>query len=144
MHDLLCGIDPDSKESGLAVWNVKRQEFDTITQLPFWDLIDYIETLRENYKICIYVEASWQIKKSNWHSKRGQSKYVGEKIAKCVGSNHQVGRLLVEYCLSSYLDCVEVLPKGKLDAKSFKQLTGVTTRTNSEKRDAAYLVYGIK
>ena len=134
------GIDPDVDKSGFAIWESVSQDYDYITQLPFWDLIEHIERMDTN--CVVYVEASWQLKKSNWHNKKGQSKAVGEKIAKAVGANHQVGKLIVEYCKVNGVKYVEILPQGKFNAKEFKQITGITARTNSEKRDAALLVYG--
>ncbi len=136
---IIVGIDPDIDKSGFAVWNSHQQSFVEITALPFFDLIERLEWLGD---VTVVVEAGWLIKKSNFHGRKGQSKAVGEKIAKAVGANHQVGKLLVEWCRSNNIDVVEIKPLGKVDSDKFKMMTGWHDRTNSEHRDAAMLVFG--
>ena len=95
-----------------------------------------------NIPINVVIEAGWLHKKSNWHGRAGQTKSVGEKIAKSVGRNHQVGILLKEYCEIKGIKHTLVKPKGKVKADYFKKLTGYTKRTNQDQRDAGMLVFG--
>jgi len=66
---------------------------------------------------------------------------VAQKIAKNVGTNHAVGKLFVDFCKHHEIKYEEVLPKGKIDAKTFWALTGWKPRTNQEERDAAMLIF---
>ena len=139
---IYIGIDPDVDKSGFAVWNSSGKQFGHVGQYSFFDLIDQIELLKMFHNVAVVVEAGWLIKKSNWHDKPKQSKAVGEKIAKAVGTNHQVGKLLVEWCKHNNIKCIEIKPMGKLNAREFKKITGWEKRTNPEQRDAAMLVFG--
>ena len=139
---IYIGIDPDVDKSGFAAKNSNDKQFAHIWQYSFFDLIYQIELIKIVHDVVVVVEAGWLIKKSNWHSNPKQSKAVGEKIAKAVGANHQVGKLFVEWCESKNIECIEVKPMGKLNAREFKKITGWEQRTNPEQRDAAMLVFG--
>ena len=135
------GIDPDVDESGFAVWNDESEEFETIDQASFFEITLIISTMAKAFDVQVVIEAGWLIKKSNWHGHKRQSKAVGEKIAKAVGANHQVGKLFCEFCNNSHIVYQSQKPLGKLDARQFKRITGWEKVTNSEKRDAAMLVF---
>ena len=80
-------------------------------------------------------------KKSNLHSRYGQSKSAGERIAKNVGENHATGKLLVEMAKSLNLNVVEVRPtRKKKNSEEFNRITGWVGRSNQEQRDAAMQV----
>lgn len=137
------GVDPDTDKSGFSVWDQGRQEFDHIGKETFFDLTEKILILRE-FEISVFVEAGWLNKKSNFHRRKGQSKSVGEKIAKAVGANHQIGKLIVEFCNKNSINVTEVRPTSKkLKSDEFKRITGYKKRTNSEMRDSAMLVFGM-
>jgi hypothetical protein len=138
---IAIGIDPDVDNSGIACWDKTTKSFDYIKNMSFWDIIEEFEAW--NINIEVVIEAGWLIKKSNWHGHSLQNKSVGERIAKNVGSNHQVGKLLNEYCLKKGIKVTLVKPKGKINAKTFKNITNYKERTNQDKRDAAMLVYGM-
>jgi len=142
MTKIYLGIDPDVAKSGVAIWNSGEKEFVGLSTLKFFDLTTAIQFYKNN-QLVVVIEAGWLNKKSNFHGRKGQSKAVGEKIAKAVGANHQVGKLLIEFCQSVNVDYVEVRPANKkIDAAGFKKITGYEGRTNSEVRDAAMLVFG--
>jgi len=136
------GIDPDVKESGFAIWDNKTKEID-YGKLPFWDLIKKIDYYVRNYEVKFIIEAGWLNKKSNFHNRPYQSKLIGERIAKNVGSNHQVGKLLVEYCEKYKLDYELKVPKQKKYTSYYIQnLTGIKVK-NQDIIDAIMLVWGI-
>lgn len=136
------GIDPDVKESGFAIWDNKTKEID-YGKLSFWDLIKKIEYYSRNYEVKFIIEAGWLNKKSNFHNRPYQSKLIGERIAKNVGSNHQVGKLLVEYCEKYKLDYELKVPKQKKYTSYYIQnLTGIKVK-NQDIIDAIMLVWGI-
>ena len=137
------GIDPDTEKSGSAVWSTTEKAFKDISTLAFFDLIALIERYNEKgFELIVFIEAGWLIKKSNWHVKKGQKKSVGEKIAKDVGANHQVGKLIAEYCENKKITYALIKPQGKKNKAEFKRITGWEKVTNPEKRDAAMLVFG--
>jgi len=92
----------------------------------------------------VVVEAGWLNKKSNFHGRANQTKAVGEKIAKAVGANHQIGKLIIEYCNKNKIKVSQVRPKvKKLNSEEFRLFTGYKKRTNPEHRDSAMLVFGL-
>ena len=136
------GIDPDVKESGFAIWDNKTKEID-YGKLSFWELIKKIEYYARCYEVKFIIEAGWLNKKSNFHCRPYQSKLIGERIAKNVGSNHQVGKLLVEYCEKYKLNYELKIPKTKKYTSYYlENLTGIKVK-NQDIIDAIMLVYGI-
>lgn len=140
MGNICIGIDPDLIKSGVAAWNGK--EFVTLKTMRFFELTLYLEWQKnENENVTVYIEGGWLNEKSNFHSAQGAR--VREIIAKNVGENHAVGKLLVEYCELEMITHHIIRPtQKKWDAEVFKKITGVEIRTNSEMRDAARLVFG--
>jgi len=146
---IYIGIDPDIEASGIAHWDTETSTFDYIKNMSFWDIMDVLEIMNmtKTYEVIdftVIIEAGWLISKSNWHGKGYQSKSVGEKIAKNVGSNHQIGILIAEYCERYGIAYELKKPLGKVKSDYFKKITGYTKRTNQDQRDAAMLVYGYK
>ena len=141
---IYIGIDPDVHKSGVAIYNSDTRELQ-IQNLNFWELIELLETKMISVTpIKVIIEGGWLNKKSNWH---GGNKLASSKISKNVGANHQVGKLIVEFCEKYYISHDVVKPKNlikgkKIDAKTFKSITGYQGRTNQETRDAAMFVFG--
>jgi antitoxin component of RelBE/YafQ-DinJ toxin-antitoxin module len=138
---IYIGIDPDTQKSGVCYYRTGAKM--DLYNLDFWSAIKFIETVQNadvEYKVII--EGGWLNKKSNWHAAQGRA---AEKIAKNVGMNHQVGILIAEYCEHNGIPYEVVKPtKSKVNAKTFKSITGYEGRTNQETRDAAMLVFGRK
>lgn len=136
------GIDPDVKKSGVAI---RGERLCTLVVLlkTYFDLFDLLETHIMDYgieDIHIYIEAGWLNAKSNFHGKAGQSKSVGERIAKNVGANHETGKKIVEMCEYLGLKYTLVRPQSaKMKPEIFEKITGIKTR-NSELIDAAVLI----
>jgi len=135
------GIDPDIGLSGYAI--MAGGVFEDIRTLKFFEVCDEIKVTEQicrsiGNSLVVYIEAGWLHKKSNWHGGRGA---VAQKIAKNVGTNHAVGKLFVAFCEHYGIKHEEVLPKGKVDAKTFWSITGWKPRTNQEQRDAAMLIF---
>lgn len=140
---IFIGIDPDVDKSGFAVWCSKSKALKELKVSRFFELIYEIDSIiSEGFEVVVCIEAGWLIKKSNFHSRKGQTKAVGEKIAKAVGANHQVGKLIAEYCDNKKIAFGLIKPQGKKNADEFKKITGYVKRTNSEMRDSAMLVFG--
>ncbi|MDN5622726.1 MAG: hypothetical protein L0G93_21690 [Acinetobacter sp.] len=138
--DLIIGIDPDLEKSGVAVLG---QSFE-LKNLTFAETVELFRSHQDQIKKVV-IEAGWMNRKSNLHSRIGQSKCAGERIAKNVGENHATGKLLVEMAKSFGLAVVEVRPtKTKKNSEEFNRITGWQGRTNQEQRDAGMLIWGMK
>lgn len=137
---IIIGIDPDLEKSGVAILGQSLE----LKNLTFSETVELFRTHQDEIKKVV-IEAGWKNKKSNVHGCVGQSKIVGERIAKNVGENHATGKLLVEMARSLGLPVVEVKPtRKKLKAEDFNRITGWQGRTNQEQRDAGMLIWGMK
>ncbi|WP_313418805.1 hypothetical protein [Sphingobacterium multivorum] len=144
---LIIGIDPDVDRSGVAIYNRETKGI-KLSALSFFSLFDLLK--EEKLKIReVVVEASWLIKKSNFHCER-KGASVASRIGSKTGANHEVGRKIVEMCKVLDIKCVCVRPlkkrwkgpKGKITHEEFKMITKISQRTNQEMRDAGLLVWG--
>lgn len=140
MNNLIIGIDPDLEKSGVAILDDSLE----LKNLTFSETVDLFRSQQNRIKKVV-IEAGWLNKKSNVHGCYGQSKIVGERIAKNVGENHATGKLLVEMAKSLNLNVVEVRPtRTKKNSEEFNRITGWVGRSNQEQRDAAMLIFGMK
>lgn len=141
MKKLLIGIDPDVDKSGVAFKNGNLIE---LSNLTFFQLFDYLSFYKDiENKPIVYVEAGY-LNKSNWHINEKQSKSMVAKIGERTGANFEVAKKIVEMCQYLGLEFVEARPtRSKVNADFFKQITGISQRTNQEQRDAAMLIYKI-
>lgn len=135
---MIVGIDPDIDKSGIATLTEnKRLE---MTNLTFVETLGFIRQYKSIIK-CVYIEAGWNIKKSNWHGAKNMS--TAARVGKNVGENHATGKLLYQCIEAEGLKVVAVKPNSrKLDAEQFEKLTKYKGRTNQETRDAAMLIFG--
>jgi len=135
--NIKIGIDPDIEKSGYAV--MSKGGFVHIGNHPFFVICDDITKFRnDGHSLVVCIEAGWLHKKSNWHGGTG---VVAQKIARNVGENHAAGKFFVQFCQHHGITYQEILPKGKIDAKTFRSITGWQPRTNQEQRDAAMLIF---
>jgi hypothetical protein len=137
---ILIGIDPDVNKSGVARYNKLNKELG-LTTLTFFELFDYLSYEKGKIDIKILIEAGW-LNKSNWHTEN-KNKYISTMIGNRTGANHETGRKIVEMCEYLKLKYELIIPKkSKVNHEYFKKLTGITSKTNQEERDAAMLVWG--
>ena len=150
--DIIIGIDPDVKKSGLALV-AEQGKMVEVNAYSFPELIEYLQIIRdrflaENMKVVVVVEASWKIS-TNWHTGRGDSIRTAARKGKDAGRCHEVGRKIVE-CAQYYgLEVVEKLPlkkiwkgkDGKITDAEIKAFMPIQGRTNQEERDAALLAW---
>ena len=116
---IIIGIDPDVKKSGVAI-NDKNTGAITSFSFAFPELLDFLKYVSTRFEATIYVEASWLIKKSNFH---GGNTRVSSLIAKHVGRNHQTGILITEMCKYYGLNVVEIEPLAKCWKGKDKKIT---------------------
>lgn len=147
--DRYIGIDADIDKSGVAVWNPQTQSFDRLECLTFWQLYDYLcsnyHPVSGSLTAFVRLEAGW-LNKSNWHVRPNQSQHLAAKIGQGTGQNHATGKHIEQMLKHIGIPYELIQPKRSkvTDAAYFNKLTGITTRTNQEKRDAAMLVFGMK
>jgi hypothetical protein len=94
----------------------------------------------------VVVEAGWLNTISNYHTAAGRR---GQRIAKNVGANHQVGKIIVQMCKSYGIEVVEQRPlkkmwhgkDGKITREELAAFTGLKEQNNQEERDAALIAW---
>jgi hypothetical protein len=141
---LHIGIDPDCQQSGVAEWYPATKKL-ILNKLSFFDLLGRLESLKTaGCDIHVILEAGWLNKKSNFSKwNRQGSQFTAERIAKNVGSNHQIGKLIEQMLQHLHLSYELRRPQNhKVKADYFKKLTGYQGRTSGETRDAGMLVFG--
>jgi hypothetical protein len=148
-YDNVIGIDPDVDKSGVAYLRTSTRQLE-VSSLTFPRLMDYLQFAarkRDEKKetLIVVVEAGWLNTISNYHTDAGRR---GQRIAKNVGANHQVGKIIVQMCERHDIpvEIVKPLKKmwkgkdGKITQKEIQAFTGLS-KTNQEGRDAALIAW---
>ncbi len=134
---ILIGIDPDVDNTGFAVWDTDSKKFEKLEKHRFFDTCKQLSMLQPDKVI---IEAGWLNKKSNWHGAKNTS--IATRIAKNVGSNHQIGKLFAEYCEINNIPYELKIPKqSKINKANFNKMFN-TNLKNQDIIDAAMLVAG--
>jgi hypothetical protein len=143
MSKLYIGIDPDTKESGVACW--ENKELFNCTTKSFWELIemlDWTTKCRPKEEVVVVIDAAWLWDKSLFARYDGKSEAVKHKIAAAVGANHQVGKLIAEYCEFHNIKYELHKPvKTKTTPEMCKKITGLDIKSQ-DVIDACILIYG--
>lgn len=136
----LIGIDPDVEKSGFSTIYKNNS---TIEKLKFFEIYDRLAKLQEmGISPVIYIEKG-SLNKSNWHTKTANSSNFNAKIGEKTGRNFETTNKLIEMFQKFDLEFYEVKPtKRKLNAETFKNLTGITKKTNQDERDSYMLIFG--
>lgn len=149
-YDIIIAIDPDTEKSGVAVLEPATRQIEAMS-LTFPQLLGFLRerddrAMARGLTLAVVVEAGWLVHKSNWHGTDG---HRAERIAKNVGANHETGRKIVEMCRHWGIHVEELRPLqkmwrgkgGKITAAELEEITGITSRTNQDERDAALLAW---
>lgn len=148
--DLIIGIDPDVKMSGVACVDVAEGTV-VADALPLPQLLDYVIELASvpGRRVSVVVEASWSTA-HNWHGKANDGKKVAGRKGYDVGRNHQTGMAIVEILKHRGIVVVEKRPlvkiwKGKDGKITHDEITAICgwnrKRSNQEERDALLLAW---
>lgn len=141
---MTVAIDPDIDFSGVAV---AASRGITVSRKSFPDLIDYIKS---NQPTEVLLEAGWLNKKSNFHG--GKNDLIRQSIARSVGENHAVGKLIAQFCAHLGVHCTLVKPfhkiwkNGKISHEEIntqlvgKGFTPLKRKTNQDERDALLIL----
>lgn len=158
-YDIIIGIDPDVDKNGICLLMTGSKSV-TLHCFPFPETIEDVRLLHydtldiadhktalRNFEMIVIVEAGWLNDKSNFRNSPGKS---GERIAKNVGANHQVGKLILEMCRFYDIPCMEIAPlrktwKGKDGKITHEEISyfipDFPKQSNQETRDACLLAW---
>lgn len=132
----IIGIDPDTKASGVAVYENRSLVF--LETKPLYDLLKFIIDYAPDI-VCI--SAGWLNKITNFQDQISNVK-VRERISERIGANHEIGKQIQTFCISRGINYILVRPRGKkLNARQFSGYTNWRSATNQETRDAAMTIY---
>jgi hypothetical protein len=145
--DIIIGIDPDVKKSGVGVVSRERKGVEVFSR-SFPELLEYLKMAATHTDVVVVVEASWKIS-HNWHTHRGDSKGTVARKGNDAGRCHEVGRKIVECARYYGLEVVEKLPlkkiwkgkDGKITHEEISAFMAIGKRSNQEERDAALLAW---
>lgn len=155
MTNIVIGIDPDVDKSGIAQLDNESKQMQ-VSALPFPLLCAYLQKEKASAEqsgksIVVLIEAGW-LNHSNWHLIRGMTIQKAAQIGNATGRNHETGRKIAEMChyFGITYKLIKPLKKmwkgadGKITAEEFSRITGCTSRTNQEMRDAGLIAYFYK
>jgi len=126
-------------DTGFAVWDSSLKKFLSVESVTFWDCVEWFDG-RSSVKV--YIEAPHE-NRPVFSKNKQESHKATLKIAQNIGENKCMAKLLIEYLERNFIDYNTVKPtKTKMDAVTFKRLSGWEARTNSHGRDAGRLVMG--
>lgn len=150
MKNLIIGIDPDCKKSGLCVIDKDEKKVIKAEALPFPELIATIGLYKEADEIkCVYVEAGW-LNRGNYHGRKGDSRAIAAAKGEAVGRNAETGRKIIEMLRYNNIPVFEVKPLKKVwkgsdgkisQSEIVKMIPGFPKRSNQEVRDAALIAW---
>ena len=148
---IVIGIDPDVDGSGVGVIDMETREV-TKEQFALPKLVEYLKTYALAVPdIMVYIEAGWMNGGNRHLQDKGQ--WHAAKIGEQVGRNHQISKLIGEFCEYHGIPYTFVRPltkhwhgkDGKITHEELMSLiegSGLTIekcRTNPEIRDAILL-----
>ena len=141
---IFIGIDP-GRNTGVAIWDGPRQQFNKLTTLDFWGVIELIDRYKkvgtDYFKIVIENPG---LNKPTF-ARKGESVKLAMNRSQKVGRNKEQAYLIIGYCKLHKIDFTEVRPtQTKWNADPFRRLTKYRGSTNEHNRDAARLVWKLK
>lgn len=150
MVRLIIGIDPDVEKNGVATVDKQINEMQVST-LAFPQLIEYLKDKSKDYTILVLIEAGW-LNHSNWHLSPKITVQKAAQIGNATGRNHETGRKIAEMCEYYKIPYKLIKPlkkiwrgtDGKISAAEFCRITGCSSRTNQEMRDAGLIAWFYK
>lgn len=148
---ITIAIDPDNKESGVAVVNRETRKLE-VYKMTFCQLFHFLAHLNGTYgddNHTVVIEGGW-LNKSNWHTLgRFMSTQKAAAIGRSTGMNHQTGILIGEVCEYMGIPYVIVKPlrkcwkgtDGKITKEEAEFFMGKLPRMNQDQRDALLLAW---
>jgi len=143
LRDLVIGIDP-GKATGVAVWCPRTNEFEEVKSFTFWDAVNYLDPYLLAGMIGLAVVEDSRLG-GMWKDRAGGSWRLSAAKGRSVG---RVDRDSLLWIQLFHRHEIPVLARStgnkmkKIDAKTFKNLTGWSKMTNEHGRDAGMSVFG--
>lgn len=136
-YTIAIGID-SGVSTGFAIWNKEKKRFDELKTVKIHDAMFRIKDMYDKgYSMIVRVEDA-RLRK--WFGNAGREKLQGAGSVKRDASVWE--DFLTEYSIPHEM----VAPKNnktKLDATTFKKITGYVGQTSQHARDAGFLVYNL-
>jgi hypothetical protein len=133
--DIIIAIDPDTKDNGVAELHKDRsmiiRSMNT-ADLQLWIKNTADQAEQRGKKLVVVLEAGW-LNHGNWHLKFTDSPKLAASKGYDVGANHQIGKIIQEWCEANQIDCHLQMPlkkcwnthDGKISAKELQSIVGV-------------------
>lgn len=142
MHQYTIGVDPDSKEHGVAIYIDGE-----LTELVMMDLMALLETLKaiteDGHQLKVHIE-NVASNKSYWHNRAASKASFGKAAADmglCRQAQIELTRALDFYHIPYQLHIISRMWKDSAGKSQFQRATGWTARSNEDTRSAAYFGY---
>lgn len=132
------GIDP-GKHTGFAVYDLRTERFARLETLDFWSAFGAVMLYQPEMLSRVVIELPDT--KHIWH-KDAATRSAMQRQAVNVGSVLREAELLSMGLRKAGYPVENANPRGKVDEKKFKMITGWTGRSNQHCRDAGLLCYG--
>lgn len=133
------GIDT-GVNTGFAIWDKQQKSFYSIQSIMIHDALNAVTNwYNQNIISEMFVRVE-DARKRKWFGKRSDFKVQG------AGSIKRDAKIWEDFLNDLGVDFEMVAPKNnktKMNAESFKKITGWQGKTNEHARDAAMLVYGL-
>lgn len=143
----IIGIDPDTEASGIAIWDIKQNEFIAYTRIKFFELYQYLDDLLSfGIQFEVAIEAGWKNPSIMHNISSHTTIPKAASIGANVGANHECGRKIVEMCQWFGIRYYELTPtSSKWTPTMLQHLTGIELgKTQQDVIDAMRLVYHFK
>ena len=134
-YDMIVGIDT-GVNTGIAVWDMKWKMLTMVETVKIHRAMELVRLFTIDNVIKVRVEDARQRK---WFGSAGREKLQG------VGSVKRDAVIWEDFLTDLKVDFEMVAPKNnstKMDAKTFKAMTGYNGSTTDHGRDAGMLVFG--
>lgn len=134
-YDMIVGIDT-GVNTGIAVWDMNWKMFTMVETVKIHRAMELVKLITIDNVIKVRVEDARQRK---WFGSAGREKLQG------VGSVKRDAVIWEDFLTDLKVDFEMVAPKNnstKMDAKTFKAMTGYNGSTTDHGRDAGMLVFG--
>lgn len=134
-YDTYIGIDPGTT-TGIAIWNPECKKFEFIFSGGILECMERL-VIHTVFGNPLFIIENPNLRK--WYGENSNEKKQG------AGSIKRDYKIWLEWFEKCEVKHQEVNPKDvntKMNAQSFKKLTGWNERTNSHARDAAMMVFG--
>lgn len=112
-YDMIIGIDPDIKTSGVAVLRCINKTL-KLHSINFPTLAQELMSGANKRHNVLYVIEAGHLNKSNWHIKQAKSKEIAAEIGNRTGQNHAVAKLIYEIGEFNNIDIIETRPLAKV------------------------------